>query len=581
MDIIKLLPDHVANQIAAGEVIQRPSSAVKEMLENALDAGANNIQLYIKDAGKTLLHVVDNGCGMSDKDAKMCFERHATSKIKNADDLFKIKTMGFRGEAMASIAAISHVEINTKLTGNKLGTHIVIEGSEIITEEDCVSSNGTSIKIKNLFYNVPARRNFLKSDKVELRHIIEEFKRIALANPSIKMQMFHNNNELFHLEESNFRQRIVKIIGGRKNESLVPVKEETSVVKIRGFIGKPESAKRTRGEQYFFVNNRFIKNQYLNHAVSKAFEDLISSNYFPSYFINLQIEATLIDINIHPTKTEIKFEDEKAIYAIIRSTVKRSLGAYNIAPSIDFSQEPSFNTLYSKGTIIKEPQIKVDNSYNPFENKDILIEKTQKKEKQATINNFTEEKLTDKLPSYTIQIGKKFIAFPSDEGLLLIHQSRAHKRILFEYFSNLLINREGQTQQLLFPKILIFNNSDIILIMDLKESLKNVGFYFDKIDEERISITGIPPECKEENLQFVIEHLLEQYKNKDNLQTKQNKMLAISLSNSLSINEKKKLSTEEMISIRTELLKCEKPTICPVGNRTIINLKNTDLENYF
>ena len=581
MDIIQLLPDHVANQIAAGEVIQRPSSAVKEMLENALDAGANTIQLYIKDAGKTLLQVVDNGCGMSYKDAKMCFERHATSKIKNADDLFKIKTMGFRGEAMASIAAISHVEINTKLIENKLGTHLIIEGSEIITEEDCVSSNGTSIKIKNLFYNVPARRNFLKSDKVELRHITEEFKRIALANPSVKMQMFHNDNELFHLDESNFRQRIIKIIGGRKNESLVPVKEETSVVKIRGFIGKPESAKRTRGEQYFFVNNRFIKNHYLNHAVSKAFEDLISSNYFPSYFINLQIEATLIDINIHPTKTEIKFEDEKAIYAIIRSTVKRSLGAYNIAPSLDFSQEPSFNTVYSKGITIKEPQIKVDNSYNPFENKDILIEKTQKEEKQAIINIFKEEKITEKLPSYTIQIGKKFIAFPSDEGLLLIHQSRAHKRILFEYFSNLLINQEGQTQQLLFPKILFFNNSDIILIMDLKESLKNVGFSFDKIDEERISITGIPPECKEENLQFVLEHLLEQYKNKDNLQTKQNKMLAISLSNSLSINDKKKLSKEEMTSIRTELLKCEKPTICPVGNRTIINLKNTDLENYF
>ena len=581
MDIIQLLPDHVANQIAAGEVIQRPSSAVKEMLENALDAGANTIQLYIKDAGKTLLQVVDNGCGMSYKDAKMCFERHATSKIKNADDLFKIKTMGFRGEAMASIAAISHVEINTKLIENKLGTHLIIEGSEIITEEDCVSSNGTSIKIKNLFYNVPARRNFLKSDKVELRHITEEFKRIALANPSVKMQMFHNDNELFHLDESNFRQRIIKIIGGRKNESLVPVKEETSVVKIRGFIGKPESAKRTRGEQYFFVNNRFIKNHYLNHAVSKAFEDLISSNYFPSYFINLQIEATLIDINIHPTKTEIKFEDEKAIYAIIRSTVKRSLGAYNIAPSLDFSQEPSFNTVYSKGITIKEPQIKVDNSYNPFENKDILIEKIQKEEKQAIINIFKEEKITEKLPSYTIQIGKKFIAFPSDEGLLLIHQSRAHKRILFEYFSNLLINQEGQTQQLLFPKILFFNNSDIILIMDLKESLKNVGFSFDKIDEERISITGIPPECKEENLQFVLEHLLEQYKNKDNLQTKQNKMLAISLSNSLSINDKKKLSKEEMTSIRTELLKCEKPTICPVGNRTIINLKNTDLENYF
>lgn len=581
MDIIQLLPDHVANQIAAGEVIQRPASAVKEMLENALDAGANTIKLYVKDAGKTLLQVVDNGCGMSGKDATMCFERHATSKIKNADDLFTINTMGFRGEAMASIAAISHVEVNTKLTDNELGTHIIIEGSEIIKQEDCVCSNGTSIKIKNLFYNVPARRNFLKSDKVELRHITGEFTKIALANPSVKMQMFNNENEIFHLEKSNFRQRIVKIIGGRKNEVLVPIEEETSVVKIKGFIGKPESAKRTRGEQYFFVNGRFIKNYYLQHAVSKAFEDLIPVNYFPSYFIKLQIEPTLIDINIHPTKTEIKFEDEKAIYAIIRSTVKRSLGVYNIAPSLDFSQELSFNTSYSETTTIKEPQIKVNDSYNPFKTESGLIASNQMTAKQSEIYSFNEELASDKTTSYAIQIGKQFIAFPSNEGLLLIHQTRAHRRILFEYFNNLLINNQGQSQQLLFPKILSFNNSDLILIMNLKASLSSVGFSFDKIDEKCVSVTGIPPECKEENLQFVIEHLIEQHKNNEDLQTDQNKILAISLSNSLSINNKKGLSKEEMISLKTELLKCENPTICPIGNRTIINLKNTDLENYF
>ena len=581
MDIIQLLPDHVANQIAAGEVIQRPASAVKEMLENALDSGANIIQLYVKDAGKTLLQVIDNGCGMSYKDAKICFERHATSKIRNANDLFAIKTMGFRGEAMASIAAISHVEVNTKLTDNELGTHIVIEGSEITTQEDCVCSNGTSIKIKNLFYNVPARRNFLKSDKVELRHITEEFIRVALANPSIKMQMFHNDNEIFHLEKSNFRQRIIKTRGGRKNESLVPIEEETSVVKINGFIGKPESAKRTRGEQYFFVNGRFIKNHYLHHAVSKAFEGLIPSNYFPSYFIKLQIEPTLIDINIHPTKTEIKFEDENAIYAIIRSTVKRSLGVYNIAPSLDFSQELSFNTVFSESTTIKEPKIKIDNSYNPFKSEKVVLKDNQIDTKQTEIHTFKEAFSSDESPSYAVQIGKQFIAFPSDEGLLLIHQTRAHKRILFEYFSSLLINNTGQSQQLLFPKILSFNSSDIMLIMDLKDSLSSVGFSFNKIDEESISIIGIPPECKEKNLQFVIEHLIEQHKNNDNLQTKQNKLLATSLSNSLSINEKKTLRKEEMITLKTELLKCETPTICPAGKRTILNLKNTDLENYF
>ena len=582
MDIIQLLPDHVASQIAAGEVIQRPASAVKEMLENALDAGANTIQLYVKNAGKTLLQVVDDGCGMSKKDVKMCFERHATSKINSADDLFAIKTMGFRGEAMASIAAIAHVQINTKLTDNELGTHLTIEGSEIKKQEECVCSNGTSIKIKNLFYNVPARRKFLKSDKVEMRHITEEFSRLALANPSIKMQLFHNDNEIFHLAKSNFRQRIVSIIGGKKNEALVPVEEETSVVKIKGFIGKPEAAKRTRGEQYFFVNGRFIKNHYLHHAVSKAFEELIPTHYFPSYFINLHIDPTLIDINIHPTKTEIKFEDEKVIYAIIRASVKRSLGAYNIAPSLDFSQELSFNIGYTqaKTTILKEPQIKIDNAYNPFESKEIDLQKDIIVE-QSKIHAFKKEIAVDILPPNAIQIGKQFIAFTSDEGLLLMHQSRAHKRILFEYFNNVISNSKAHSQQLLFPKILTLNNKDIALIMELKESLYSVGFSFDKIDDERISITGIPPECKEENLQFVIEHLIEQSKNNDNLQTEQNQQLAKSLANSLAISTNKILTKDEMIALKTELLKCKNPSICPQGLRTIINLKNSDLEKYF
>ena len=582
MDIIQLLPDHVASQIAAGEVIQRPASAVKEMLENALDAGANTIQLYVKNAGKTLLQVVDDGCGMSKKDVKMCFERHATSKINSADDLFAIKTMGFRGEAMASIAAIAHVQINTKLTDNELGTHLTIEGSEIKKQEECVCANGTSIKIKNLFYNVPARRKFLKSDKVEMRHITEEFSRLALANPSIKMQLFHNDNEIFHLAKSNFRQRIVSIIGGKKNEALVPVEEETSVVKIKGFIGKPEAAKRTRGEQYFFVNGRFIKNHYLHHAVSKAFEELIPTHYFPSYFINLHIDPTLIDINIHPTKTEIKFEDEKVIYAIIRASVKRSLGAYNIAPSLDFSQELSFNIGYTqaKTTILKEPQIKIDNAYNPFESKEIDLQKDTIVE-QSKIHTFKKEIAVDILPPNAIQIGKQFIAFTSDEGLLLMHQSRAHKRILFEYFNNVISNSKAHSQQLLFPKILTLNNKDIALIMELKESLYSVGFLFNKVDEQSISIVGIPPECKEENLQFVMEHLIEQSKNNDNLQTEQNQQLAKSLANSLAISTNKILTKDEMIALKTELLKCKNPSICPQGLRTIINLKNSDLEKYF
>ncbi len=581
MDIIQLLPDHVANQIAAGEVIQRPSSAVKEMLENALDAGANQIQLYIKDAGKTLLQVVDNGCGMSKSDAKICFQRHATSKIKGINDLFKIRTMGFRGEAMASIAAISHVELNTKLTEEKIGTQLVIEGGEIQSEKESVCANGTSIKVKNLFYNVPARRNFLKSDKVELRHITEEFTRIALANPQIKMQFFHNNNELFHLPKSNLRQRIVNLIGGKKNEILVPIEEKTSLVKITGFIGKPESAKRTRGEQYFFVNGRFIKNHYLNHAVNKAFEGLIPSNYFPSHFINLEINPSRIDINIHPTKTEIKFEDEKEIYAIIRATIKRSLGTYNIAPSLDFSQESAFTIDYKKESLIQEPKIKIDNTYNPFakdkskKTTSQFIEQTEiyQEEQQNTLNKQDD--------MYAIQIKGEFIAYSTSDGLLLINQVRGHKRILFEYFKKTLNKSINQSQKLLFPKLITLNNKDITLIMELHEILADIGFIFDQVDKETISINGVPPECKDANLQFLIENLLEQYKSENSIEIEQKEKIAISLSTSLCINKKKILSQKEMRTLKEELLKCENPTICPLGKKTMINIKHSELEKYF
>jgi len=584
LDIIQLLPDHVANQIAAGEVIQRPASAVKEMLENALDAGGSEIKLFVKDAGKTLLQVVDNGCGMSETDVRMCFERHATSKIKSADDLFEIQTMGFRGEAMASIAAIAHVEVNTKLTSNELGTHLIIEGSEIKTHEDCATANGTSIKVKNLFYNVPARRNFLKSDKVEMRHITEEFTRVSLANPEIKMQFFHNNNEIFHLSKGNFRQRIVNIIGGKKNETLVPIEEETTVVSIDGFIGKPESAKRTRGEQYFFVNGRFIKNHYLHHAVSKAFEDLIPSNYFPSYFINLQIDPKLIDINIHPTKTEIKFEDEQAIYAIMRACVKRSLGKYNIAPTLDFSQELSFDISpsISKKTTIKEPTIKVDSSYNPFENKsENNAKQTEvKSEEKWETPSFEEDFVPEVENTDLQQIGNHFIAVPNENGLLLIHQRRAHKRILFEYFTKVLNSNKGQSQQLLFPKEIELNKSEIGIINDMTDELNKVGFNFE-VKGNHISINGIPPECQEGNLQFVIEDLIEQHKNSEDLLTEQQNTLAVSLASSLAINEVKKLSSEEMIGLKNELLKCETPSVCPSGKRTMINIKTADLEKYF
>ena len=579
MDIIQLLPDHVANQIAAGEVIQRPSSAVKEMLENALDAGSTEIKLFIKDAGKTLLQVVDNGSGMSKADLKMCFERHATSKIKSADDLFNIQSMGFRGEAMASIAAIAHVEVTSKLTDKELGTHLIIEGSKITTHEDCASSNGTSMKVKNLFYNVPARRNFLKSDQVEMRHIVEEFTRIALANPKVKMQLFHNNSELFHLPSSNLRQRIVNIIGDKKNETLVPIEEETTLVKITGFVGKPEAAKRTRGEQYFFVNKRFIKSQYLHHAVSKAFEEVIAYNYFPSYFINLNIDPKLIDINIHPTKTEIKFEDENAIYAIIRATVKRSLGAYNIAPSLDFSQELSFDLDFSnkEPKTLRQPTIKVDSTYNPFEKKsEYTLEKVIEWKQPTLSEEFDSNNELNELS----QIGNHFIAVPNENGLLLIHQRRAHKRILFEYFKNILSQQKGQSQQLLFPKEINLNNTELEFIVSMQKELNAVGFIFEFKDSTLV-ISGIPPECQEENLHGIIENLIEQAKNSEQLNINLKDNLAKSLATSLAISEFKKLADEEMKSLKNELLKCKSPSVCPSGKRTMINLKTADLEKYF
>jgi DNA mismatch repair protein MutL len=342
-DIIKLLPDSVANQIAAGEVVQRPASAVKELLENAIDAGADKIQLIIKDAGKALIQVIDNGCGMSATDARMCFERHATSKINKAEDLFAIRTMGFRGEAMASIAAIAQVELKSKKHDEELGTLLQIEASTVVKQEVCATSSGTSISVKDLFYNIPARRNFLKSNPVELRHIIDEFQRVSLAHPEIHFTLHHDGQEVYHLPSVQLKQRIVHLLGNNYNERLVPLDEETSIIQVKGFIGKPSFAKKTRGDQFFFVNNRFIKDGYLNHAVMIAYDQLLPEDCFPLYVLFIEIDPAKIDINVHPTKTEIKYQDEKAIYAIIRSAVKRSLGRYNITPTLDFDQETYFN----------------------------------------------------------------------------------------------------------------------------------------------------------------------------------------------------------------------------------------------
>ena len=581
MDLIKLLPEHIANQIAAGEVIQRPSSAVKEIIENSIDAGATQIELIIKDAGKTLIQVVDNGCGMSKKDAKVSFERHATSKIRKADDLFNIKSMGFRGEAMASIAAISHVELNTKTTNSELGTKIIIEGSEIKSQESCVCPTGTSIKIKNLFYNVPARRNFLKSDKIENKHITNEFTRVSLANPEILFILKIDNNIIFRLEPSNFRQRIVSILGTKTNEKLVPVMEETTLVKISGFIGKPEYAKRTRGEQYFFVNGRYIKNYYLNHAINKAYAELISDNSHPSYFINLTINPKQIDINIHPTKTEINFEDDKAIYAILISSVKRSLGKYNIAPTLDFNTEPSFEIPINHNKIIKEPKIRVDRNYNPFENKKEEILNTHK-----LYENILKEDVNSGIKLFEtefynfFQINNQFIICQGDEGLIIVHQERAHHRILFEYFKQKK-SKKTPSQKLIFPKHIFISNQQSIEINFLKKEFLEMGFDL-KVNEESIEVNAIPVLCREENLQNVFEDILNSLDiENENIDEKIKNKLNRNVSYSLCIKTGQKLTIEEMKALVNELMNCELSSVSPNGSSTFLNLNLNDINKKF
>ena len=591
MDIIQLLPDHLANQIAAGEVIQRPASAAKETLENAIDSGADNIHLIIRDAGKTLIQVVDNGCGMSEKDARMSFERHATSKIKDANDLFAIRTMGFRGEAMASMAAIAHIDLKTKPHSENVGTRIIIEGSEIKEQENCAAANGTSIAIKNLFYNVPARRKFLKSDQVELKHIIEEFQRIALAHPEVNLSMHHNNNELFRLRQSSLRQRIVTVFGNKYNEKLVPVEEETNLVTISGFVGKPEFARKTKGEQYFFVNKRFIKSGYLNHAINAAFKELIPNGFHPSYFLFFDVDPQLIDINIHPTKTEIKFEDEKAIYAIIRSCVKRALGQHNIAPSLDFERDPSFDTFPSIEKKLKAPTIKVDTSYNPFENGNAKKQsKTENWEalfenipslhtqpKQVLIEQEWEE---SSLQKASFQLHQQYILSPIKSGLMIIHQQRAHERILYEQFLSLGENQDN-CQQLLFPKTIELSTADIALVEGMKEEVQQLGFYWERMGSNKIAIQGIPTDGTQENAQHLFEELLEQFKNNAKVESSNSDKLARALARSMSIKKGHNLSVIEMNRLIDELFACEMPNATASGQATLITLTLEELADKF
>ncbi len=608
--IIQLLPDHVANQIAAGEVVQRPASVVKELLENAVDAKATDIKLIIKDAGKSLVQVIDNGQGMSVTDARLCFERHATSKIRQAEDLFSLHTKGFRGEALASIAAIAHVEMKTKQEQEELGTHIVIEGSKFVSQDVAVLPKGTSFSVKNLFFNIPARRNFLKSETVEHRHIVDEFQRVALAHPNIHFTYFHNGSELFNLPQSNSRQRIVNIFSGKTNEKLVPVNEETEIVTIQGFASKPEFAKKNRGEQFFFVNDRFIKSGYLHHAVMAAYEGLLKDSNQPSYYLYLNVPPNTIDINIHPTKTEIKFDDEHALYAILRSSIKHSLGQFNVAPVLDFDRDSNLDTPYNyKDQEAATPTIQIDGNFNPFSDAtpNKHFSSSRKTENTANweslyvglkhdaeeINNveFESDEVTGSLfneneieqaSNKMYQIHKKYIVNPIKSGMVIIDQNRAHQRVLYEQFLTNMTVHQASSQQLLFPLNLFFSKSEMKLILELQLSLVNTGFVFDASNEDHLVITGLPVNVTESEVSSVLEQLLSDLSDGiPDSSFSQNDSIAKSMAKSLAVKTGAYLTEKEQENLVNELFACKDPNVSPFQKPTFITMRVEDLDKKF
>lgn len=599
-DIIQLLPDHVANQIAAGEVVQRPASVVKELLENAIDAGATTIKLVVVDAGRTLVQIIDNGKGMSTTDAKMSFERYATSKIQKAEDLFNLSTKGFRGEALSSIAAIAQVELKTKQHKEELGTVIKIEGGKIISQDFIATSVGTSIAVKNLFYNIPARRNFLKSNTVETRHIIDEFQRVTLAHPTISFLMHHNNNEIYHLKSSNLRQRIVSVFGNKMNEKLVPINEQTDIVSIKGFVAKPEFSKKKRGEQFFFVNDRFIKSPYLNHAVVNAFDGLLEQGSHPSYFLYLTVAANTLDINIHPTKTEIKFDNEKALYAMLRATVKHSLGQYNVAPILDFNRDANLDTSYQLNTsnkTVKNPKISVDPNFNPFkEQKEISLPYKRKKqidswESLYTSNVVNEEENQTELfekqqqknqTHKTFQIQRKYILSSIKSGIVLINQTSAHQRILYENFLESITIKEANSQQLLFPVKISFSSAEIEMIYTIKTELENAGFSFEEFTKDNITIKGIPISITESKINNILEGLLNDLNLEIPNQSFSNfDIMAKSFAKTLSIKKGTELSEKEQEGLLDNLFSCKEPSVSPFGKPTFKTLTLNEIDKLF
>ncbi|MEO6556351.1 MAG: DNA mismatch repair endonuclease MutL [Ferruginibacter sp.] len=605
-DIIQLLPDNIANQIAAGEVIQRPASAVKELLENSVDAGAGEIKLIVNDAGKALVQVIDNGKGMSEMDARMAFERHATSKIRTIDDLFKIKTMGFRGEALASIAAVAQVELKTKRSEDVSGIYIEIENSIVKLQEPVATTNGTSIAMKNLFFNVPARRNFLKSNASELRHIVDEFIRVSMAFPEVFFSFTSNGQQVFHLEKGSLKQRIVQLLGNSYNAKLVSVQEQTDYMNIFGFVGKPETAKKTRGDQYFFVNNRFIRSAYLNHAVMNAFSEMIAKDSYPMYTLFIDLDPAQLDINVHPTKQEIKFEDEKIVYAFVQSAVKHALAQFSITPTLDFELDASIQQMEAVSKPLTDEQrsstassslyqtFSQKNQAHFIENKSELKHWKDMYERPAGSqrspidelhSNSLNEKLINGQPAneYTVlQVHNTYIVVQNDNGYLLLHQQNTHERILYEKYINAVGGSPIATQQSLFPVTVELAAADAVLLSDLIPDLKQLGYQLEPFGNNTFIIQGTPADVDHGNEKTAIERILEQYKHFSNdIKYSKREKLLRSLALQHAVKGGASLSQKEMHSLIDELFACETPNSTPNGKPTYMTFKKEELDKMF
>jgi DNA mismatch repair protein MutL len=600
-DIIQLLPDSIANQIAAGEVVQRPASAVKELIENSIDAEATLIKLIIKEAGKTMLHVIDNGKGMSETDARMSLERHATSKIRKAEDLFTLHTMGFRGEALASLAAVSQMEIKTRLPEHELGTLLVVEGSDVKRQEAVACEKGTSICVKNLFYNIPARRNFLKSNASEYQHILEEFQRLALSHPNIGFQLIETDTLEFDLPPGKLSQRIVTIFGKSYQEQLAACQEETPLVRITGYVGQPQFARKKRGEQFLFVNKRFIKNNYLNHAVMSAFEGLLPENTFPFYVLFIEIDPKHIDVNVHPTKTEIKFDDERAVYAVVLSAVRQAIGTHNLTPAIDFTSDVNIiaklsqSAGHSKEVYFEErfstplQQSNRDHweklfddgegrsAFTASQNPPPVVHtlRFESALNQPASDHITEEKIV-------CQLHHRYILRQVKSGMMIIDQQAAHERILFEKLLYQLKNKPGASQQSLFPQAISFSTADFTLVLEMQQEIEALGFKMEIFGKNTVLITGIPTNLSSGNEKELFEGLIEQFKmNQSELAIPIRENLARALAKRASLKSGQKLEREEMYSLVDKLFACGTPNLAPDGKPTFFIFELGKIESYF